>query len=167
MSGRETHVIEVSGTLACGPIVLPMPARSCALILIMIAATSCTRVSEQFEDASVARQEGFFEQGWLPDVLPKEAGPIVEIHDLDTNARCSRTDLPTTFTSQVESSLRQEGFATYTSTLPDPPFNNCPFTVETAQRADIILMRKSPLEKEVAVLNRSSGVLLFWAAGPE
>ena len=144
--------------------------RSWAVLVVMlwaVATASCTRVTERFEDVSAAEREGLFQRGWLPDVLPREAGPIVEIHDLDTNARCSRSELPADSYSRVESSLRQTGFGTYRGKLPAPPFKNCPFTVKVAQRSDVVLSRTSSLEREFAALDKSSGALLFWAVGPE
>ena len=131
--------------------------------VLACSAVSCARISERFEDASAAEREGFFRGGWLPDVLPKDAGPIVEVHDLDTNARCSRSDFPTASSSEVEDSLRQQGFDTYTAPLPAPPFKNCPFDLEDAQGADVVLTRTSSLEREFAAIGRSPGVLLFWA----
>ncbi len=74
-----------------------MSSSPCGHIIVAIlslALASCTRVSGRFEDVSAAEREGFFDRGWLPDVLPIGAGPIVEVHDLDTNARCSRSGLP-------------------------------------------------------------------------
>jgi hypothetical protein len=40
-----------------------------------------------FDDVEVARSNGAFERGWLPDWLPNEATEIHEFHDLDTNAQ--------------------------------------------------------------------------------
>ncbi len=138
-----------------------------ALVLLASVVASCTRVSKRFEDASVAEKEGFFQQGWLPNVLPEEAGPIVGIYDLDTNDHCSRVDLTAGSLSRVESALREKGFGIYSGALPKPPFKSCPFSLEVAQKADIALRRMSLRETEFAALDSTSDVLLFWAIGPE
>ena len=128
--------------------------------------TSCTRISERFEDASAAEREGFFERGWLPDVLPRSAGPIVDLHDLDTNARCSRSVFPTLAGQEVEDALRRKGFSDYSGALPRLPFRGCPFSLEAAHKADIVLAMADFRERQVAAINYSTGTLLFWAGHP-
>lgn len=134
-----------------------------AVLAVVCASLSCLRVSERFEDMQEAEREGFFEKGWLPAVLPKEAGPIVEIHDLDTNARCSRSEFPVQHAAVVETSLRQLGFGKHEGRLPALPFSGCPFSLEIAEDPDIVLTRKNLGQHEFAAILRSQGAMLFWA----
>ena len=47
-----------------------------------------------YATVEAAQADRLFERGWVPAVLPQGAGSIVEAHDLDTNARCSKSMLP-------------------------------------------------------------------------
>ena len=53
----------------------------------------CETKQARYETVTEARSAGLFSRGWAPDVLPKGAGPVIEAHDLDTNARCFRAAL--------------------------------------------------------------------------
>jgi hypothetical protein len=60
-----------------------------------------------------AQSDRLFDRGWLPEVLPADAGPIVEAHDLDTNARCSKSVFPSHASAQVSRALRALGFEAF------------------------------------------------------
>lgn len=122
-----------------------------------------TRISNRFDTKSAANAQEFFLRGWLPDVLPQSAGPIEEVHDLDTNARCSRSKFPPDQSGQVEQALQREGFVHYEGSLPSLPFNSCPFSHSHVAKSGLILIRRSTLGSELAAIDQQDGLLLFWS----
>jgi len=112
-----------------------------------------------------ARADRLFARGWIPDVLPDGSGPIVEAHDLDSNARCSRAAFPSGAIAEVSAALNSHGFVPFRSALPTLPFARCPFSLAEAQRG------RPPLHKthnalsdtEFAVISEE-GVLYFWSS---
>lgn len=128
------------------------------------AACNDMRHSSRFDSRLAAEADGFFERGWLPDVLPNEAGPIEEVHDLDTNGRCSRSDFPTQHRKDIERALRAIGFNHYAMPLPEPPFRNCPFSLAEASRSEVFLAKATSLGTEFAAIDKD-GVLFFWSSG--
>lgn len=123
-----------------------------------------TRISNRFDNTSAAEVQGLFQRGWLPDVLPREAGPIEEVHDLDTNARCSRSEFPPRSSRDIEQALRGKGFIDYEESLPETPFRSCPFSLSDASAVDTTLARRTPFGTELAVIDER-GVLMFWSSG--
>lgn len=145
-----------------------MPSTICLLTttLLLSSVLACERVSERYGDAASARRAGIFERGWLPDVLPSNAGPIVAVHDLDTNARCSRSEFPPAAKTEVHSRLLELGFHRLDGSLPGLPFKACPFTLEMAHGTGVILVRPGAREIEIAAID-TAGILLFWTADPD
>lgn len=121
--------------------------------------------SNRFETVEEARGSGLFERGWLPDVLPPEAGPIEERHDLDTNAHCSRSSFPPVMTSEVVENLLAQGFVPGPINHRDLPWRTCPFNRHDIANADMRLSRKTPHGVEQVALNKGTGILLVWSAG--
>lgn len=134
----------------------------CLLIL-----AACSRVSERFENVRAAQKAGFFERGWLPEVLPREAGPIQAVQDLDTNAHCSRSELPVVSVPEVQEALLEQGFTPHDGPPPKLPFSGCPFEFSSVVNAKLILTRVTELQVEHAAVVESPAALLFWAAHSE
>ena len=64
--------------------------RTLALALPLATLVGCgERVVHRYETVGEARRDGVFERGWVPDILPDGATALVELHDLDTSARCA------------------------------------------------------------------------------
>ena len=138
-----------------------------AVTLCVASLFGCMRVEERFETVAAAREAGFFERGWLPDVLPDDAGPIFDQHDLDTNKSCSRSELPADALSEVKDALQALGFEPYESQLPEAPFRACPFSLEEVEGAALIVSRVSPRLLEFAAVSKNQGALFFWSVSPE
>lgn len=111
-----------------------------------------------------ARSDRLFERGWVPDVLPPGAGPIVEAHDIDTNARCSRSSFPSESSARVAQALRAIGFETYSGELPPLPFSRCPFSIEHAQATGAALRNANGSASSRGVAVVAEGVLYFWSS---
>jgi hypothetical protein len=120
------------------------------------------RSRSQFASAAIARQEGIFTKGWVPDVFPENAGPLVEHHDLDTNARCAMVRLDDEGWKEVADRARELKFAVY-ETAPSPPaLDWCPFTDAERRRARLVLMRATERDREfIAYVD---GALYFWSS---
>lgn len=136
---------------------------------ILIVAASClpgdTRVTNRFENVQEAREAGLFARGWLPDVLPAEAGPIEERHDVDTNARCSRSYLPKDTGSIVLEALSVQGFVRVAAASEAPPWDACPFTSQDIAGAKGVFSRRSDHGTEFAALDDKGAALIFWSHG--
>ena len=132
-------------------------------ILCLALSGGCMRVEERYGSPDAARQAGLFERGWLPDVLPHSGGQITELHNLDTNSRCSLSSLPASSLTEVEASLRDLGFAMHEGEPAQVPFRNCPFTSAEVLRASTVMSRSSSEQTEFAIVRESPGALLFWS----
>ncbi|MDH3458535.1 MAG: hypothetical protein OER90_16965, partial [Gemmatimonadota bacterium] len=113
---------------------------------------------------SSAQSDHLFERGWLPEVLPAGSGPIVEAHDLDTNARCSKSVFPADASAQVSQALLALGFQAFSGELPPLPFSRCPFSLERARSSEsaFINTRGADSDREFAVIGGC--VLYFWSS---
>src|SRR5262245_2175210 len=101
-----------------------------------LATASCSDTQvNRYADVVAARRDRLFERGWVPDVLPDAAGPLVESHDLDTNARCACSKLSPESVDAVISSLEAAGFARDSSRVV-LPLQTCPFKPEEVARAE-------------------------------
>jgi hypothetical protein len=136
--------------------------------LILALAIACDLRGEfqvnTYSTLEAARANRLFERGWVPDVLPSGAGPIVEAHDLDSNARCSNSSFPADASDEVVSRLRAVGFESYSGELPALPFSNGPFSLGTARSHGLALHnpRGRASHQEFAVV--ADGVLQFWSS---
>jgi hypothetical protein len=110
--------------------------RRAMLAGLCILAAACGPFDEfqvkSYATHEAAQADRLFERGWVPNVLPQGAGPIVEAHDLDTNARCSKSALPPGGFAEVSEALVALGFRP-SSMQPQPlPFAKCPFHLDEA-----------------------------------
>lgn len=122
-------------------------------------------VYQSFEDVSEAREQGFFERAWLPDVLPDEAGPIDDVHDHGTNARCSRSGFQPQMEEVLEDRLvLRELFAPTVGVPQVLPFGECPFSAEDIASCDLMYSRPSR-GWEYVCLDREKGALYYWTSG--
>lgn len=140
------------------------------LYLAALVLTSCEVQTTRYETVAAARADQLFERGWVPDVFPASAGPVVETHDLDTNERCSRVSFPADSLPRVQALLQQKGFHRVDHRPARPPFDSCPFEMPDRQEAAVIYERVDsaglPLglspEVEHVVLSRD-GEFYFWS----
>jgi hypothetical protein len=62
-----------------------------ATVALLMAGSRAIARHEQpvasYRDLTAARADGAFARGWLPELLPRSARQLREVHDLDTNAR--------------------------------------------------------------------------------
>ena len=140
-----------------------------AISLVFVAALACSLPDEfqlnTYSTVEAARSDRLFERGWVPDVLPTGAGPIVEAHDLDSNARCSRSVFPDSTSPQVFEGLHSTGFERFAGELPPLPFSTkCPFSLEDAGSGGSAFLnaRGGASDREFAVVRK--GVLYFWSS---
>ena len=142
--------------------------RRIALLLVVVAVSTVACLGEQqtntYPSTIEARSDGVFERGWLPDVLPNDAGPIVEFHDLDTNRRCSVSDFPAAGVASVIASLNGAGFEAYQGTLPKLPSSRCPFSRLEALsgESEFVGYRSKQRDSDIAVV--SGGRLFLWSS---
>ena len=136
-----------------------------SLGLCFLAACSPDTQVNRYADTAAARRDGLFERGWVPDVLPDTAGPLIEAHDLDSNARCARSDLSPASLEAVVSSLKAAGFAADSSSVVVPTLRTCPFSREDVAHADMRFRRAATAtgDNEFAAVARS-GVFFFWSS---
>jgi hypothetical protein len=60
--------------------------RAILLLFSMLVVTGCSDgVTTRFETLAEARQQGAFERGWLPPLLPDTARAIIERNNLELN----------------------------------------------------------------------------------
>ena len=117
-----------------------------------------------YESVEAARADGLFLRGWLPDVLPPHSGPIVEAHDLDTNAGCSRSSFPPHLTAELRISLLKAGFRDGGTPPQSLPLSICPFEALDIEEPDYVFIRTpnpSGPEEFAAV---ASGILYLWSS---
>ena len=144
-----------------------MHVRGVTLLLVASALlfSGCLQRAERFETLEQARGAGFFERGWLPDVLPPGSGPIDAVHDLDTNARCSRSTFPANELDTLETRLSLLGFKPFDGVVVKLPLKACPFSRRVARGAKLF-QRDAGEQLEFVGIDLPSD-LLFWAAHPE
>jgi hypothetical protein len=88
-----------------------------------------------------AKKDGLFERGWVPDVLSETAGPLTEVHNIDTNARCALGQFPARDFDDVLKALSREGFERSDADVPAPPLSTCPFSGKDFRGASVVLRR--------------------------
>ena len=113
--------------------------------------------------------DGLFQRGWIPNVIPASAVRIVEIHDLDTNARCARLELDPTDESALLMSLVRVGFSR-ADTAPAVPgkFSNsktCPFDSDSIETARAVFSRPGITSKETEyfAVGGQPPVVYYWS----
>ena len=125
----------------------------------------CETKQARYETVTEARSAGLFSRGWAPDVLPKGAGPVIEAHDLDTNARCFRAALQPDSAGAVRFALSLAGFASggEAATWQEPE-GFCPFSRSDVEEGRFLHRRKGKRGIEYAALG-NEGMLYYWSAG--
>ncbi len=83
---------------------------------------------QRYDSVAAARTAGLFADGWIPDVLPAAAGPLVESHDLDSGARCARAVFPKAQRSALVHALLEYGYDLFRGEAL-PSQDTCPFPV--------------------------------------
>lgn len=78
-----------------------------------------------FADVAAARAAGVFAEGWLPEVLPPDAGPIESARDATRPGHCARGVFAASARASVERALLEYGFDAFRGAL--PPRSGCPF----------------------------------------
>lgn len=115
-------------------------------ICALIAVSCCTACGEtsvtRYETVRQARADTLFDRGWVPDVLPEDAGPLIEVHNVESNERCTFAQFPPAAFDIVQTALLRQGFEQHQGPIPKPPFRACPFSADAFGRAAIILRRR-------------------------
>jgi hypothetical protein len=138
--------------------------RVCIIALLVTALACSEQTTIRYESVAEARAHRLFERGWFPDVLPAESGPIVERHDIDTNARCARAEFPAASMDTVVAALISLGFARDVRPAPGPALRSCPFQASELRSLRIRLGRPNSDagDYEYAALT-PGGSLLYWS----
>lgn len=137
----------------------------CCLVALALLG-GCETKQARYETMAEARSDGLFSRGWAPDVLPKTAGPIEEVHDLDTNARCFRATFSADSLEVVRSALLRAGFATHskaTAAWP-PPEEFCPFSPSDIEAGRLFHRSTESSQHEYVAVGGDS-ILYFWSNG--
>jgi len=108
-----------------------------------------------------AKTDGLFERGWVPPVLPDAAGPLVEAHNIDTNARCALAEFPRARFDEVMAALSREGFQRHDAAVPSPPLGVCPFRPNDFRDASTVLHRVGTGGSAEFVALGESGKFMF------
>lgn len=133
----------------------------CAVVAV---GDGCSEKSRnQYASVGLAREAGVFARGWLPDVLPDMAGPLIEHHDLDTNARCASVSFDRDSVTVLTDRAHASGFSGYDGTPPPPSQRWCPFDESDRQRARQVLVRFTEFDREFIALT-DDAKLYFWSA---
>jgi hypothetical protein len=133
--------------------------RTLALALPLATLAGCgERVVHRYETVAEARRDGVFERGWVPDILPDSATALVELHDLDTSARCAGARFAPLERASVRAAAASVGFVVYKGERPAAPFKGCPFLIGNIMQADEVLRRSG---SEFLILT-AEGQLYFW-----
>ena len=135
------------------------------LPLSFVAACSDTTSVMRYDTVAAARMDRLFERGWLPDVLPPSAGPILEAHDLDSNGRCATARFPSESFEVIASALSAAGFESTKDRTSPPSLRECPFAAEDSKRATAVFRRRNPdlSDLEFAAVSRT-GEFFYWSA---
>ena len=108
-----------------------------------------------------AKNGRLFERGWVPEVLPDTAGPLIEAHNIDTNVRCALAEFPPATFAEVLAALSRVGFHHYDAPVPPPPLNACPFS-NGDFRQDSVVMRRTGVSGDQEFVGVSkSGTFMF------
>jgi hypothetical protein len=136
----------------------------CLACAVILGCFPGERQVNTYETLDAARADRLFERGWVPDVLPPDAGPIVEAHDLDTNSRCSKSSFPPGGTPDVHSALLGLAFEPHPGKRSPLPHSICPFKEREVPNSGLALSRLSAQsdEREFAIL--AGGTLYFWSS---
>ena len=133
-----------------------------AVILLALGSIACTSdvLRETYPTAEAARAAGLFARGWVPDVLPSGSGPIIEVHNLDTNQHCSRSQVPPLAVPEVVAALETAGFARYSGSVSAPPLRACPFESSDTEGVTSLFRRSRSAGRgvEYAAVLRSGSV---------
>jgi hypothetical protein len=135
---------------------------SIGVLTLVVWSTGCreTFVSH-YESVKQARADRLFERGWIPDVLPDDAGPLIEAHNIDTNARCAVARFSPGAFDDVIGALSREGFEPYHGHVPSRPLRACPYHEDEVRNASIALQRRRPDDaREFAAIDRR-GTLVY------
>lgn len=122
------------------------------------------RTAQRWETVAEARKDGVFARGWVPDILPDTATALVELHDLDTNARCAGARFAPPDQRAVRESAEAIGFVLHEGERPAPPFSGCPFLLGNILKADEVLRRRDTGGSEFLILT-VDGQMHYWSAG--
>ena len=145
---------------------LALAIAACGLIgLVVILLDLFTFQANEYENCGAARADELFGPGWVPDVLPSACGPIIEAHDLDTNAWCSRSNFAPAAAAQVRISPGALGFTPHDGEVPETPFARCSFSSEQVRGTATLRRPGGGLlnDFEYAAVS-NDGVLYFWSA---
>jgi hypothetical protein len=136
--------------------------------LVLLSALGCDAIGlfevNTYPTLSSAQSDRLFERGWLPAVLPPDSGPIVEAHDLDTNARCSTSVLPADGSEQVSLALLAAGFQPFSGELPPLPFPQCPFSLESLPSSQSVFMNPTSAASDSEFAVVVGGAFHFWSS---
>ena len=131
--------------------------------LVLLVLGGCETQRTQYASTEEARNDGLFSRGWAPDVLPDNAGPITEAHDLDTNARCLYSAFPPDSLRSVRSELARLGFSESDALAPEPA-GFCPFSGSDLSDVQETLSRKGQASDLEYVALHEGGTLYFWSS---
>ena len=135
--------------------------------LVMAASLVTVGCSDRFEQrwktVAEARRADLFARGWVPDILPNNAGPLVEVHNLDTNARCASARFAAADLASVRRSAAAVGFLPYDGERPGPPLAGCVFLNGDALDAGEVLRRPAYDNAESDFLILADGRMHFWS----
>jgi len=135
----------------------------CCLVLLA-PLLGCETKSTSFETVAEAREAGLYAHGWAPDVLPAEAGPIEEAHDIDTNARCLTAAVSPDSLAAVRAALAHVGFAPGDAPTDHWPRAFCPFSSEELAGAQLLYRAHGDGALEYAALSEL-GAFYYWSGG--
>lgn len=141
----------------------PLLLTGCYLVCL-VWLVGCETEVTRFATAAEAREAGLYARGWAPDVLPHNAGPIDEAHDLDTNARCLKAAFPSDSLGAVRSALAGEGFVTRSAAADHQPEGFCPFSAADLGGIQLLHRDRDDLGLEYAAVSEA-GTLYYWSAG--
>jgi hypothetical protein len=133
--------------------------------LVLAASSGCNEEPvTRYATVADAKNGGLFERGWVPAVLPDDAGPLTEAHNLDTNASCALAKFSPARFDQVLSALTRERFQRHDSAIPSPPLGGCPFDLSDFKSASTVLSRVSTSGVDEFAALSESGTFMFMSA---
>jgi hypothetical protein len=134
-----------------------------AIHLVAALSLACDTALTRYESIKHARADKLFERGWVPDVLPDDGGPLVEVHDWDTNDGCAIAQFSAADIDGVLTALSRKGFERYSGPFPSSHLS-CPFEEKDLAHAPIRFRRRNPSGvTEYAAIDRR-GKFLFSAS---
>ena len=137
---------------------------SIALLVLGVSAGCNEEPVRHYATVVDARNDRLFERGWVPAVLPDAAGPLTEVHNIDTNARCAFAEFAPARLDELLADLSREGFQRHDVAVPSPPLKGCPFDLSDFNGASTVLSRVNASGvTEFAALGES-GTFMFMAA---